>query len=164
MLVPRRLGLSISRVSLWPRRIMSTKPLERGQKVVGRSMEYTVAEPLYPRTVAEGRSPHIWCAYTSVGDKVVLKAPRIDTPRAWSAFHKELEQQQRFQDSRYIRRLLDVIESPAGVERIVLEHLPKTLWEAREQHSLSIPAIRKIMKNVLEGVEEMHANGWIHLG
>lgn len=141
-----------------------TKQLERGLKLVGKSMNYTVAEPLYPHAVAEGQSQHIWLAYTPAGNKIVLKAPRSNTTKAWSAFPTEVEQQQRFQDSRHIRRLLDVVESSAGVSRMVLEHLPQTLWEAREKRSLSIAGIRKIMKDVLEGVEEMQANGWIHLG
>jgi hypothetical protein len=50
---------------------------------------------------------------------------------------------------------------------MVLEWFPDTLWDARENGHLTdfgFSGIRKIMKDVLQGIQELHAEGVIHLG
>ncbi|RHZ65254.1 hypothetical protein CDV55_106876 [Aspergillus turcosus] len=66
-------------------------------------------------------------------------------------------------------QLLDVIEDSAEKDSdhgMVLEWFPETLWEARENGRLAsfgFAGIRKIMKDVLKGIQELHAEGVIHL-
>lgn len=50
---------------------------------------------------------------------------------------------------------------------MVLEYFPETLWEVRESGRLTffgVAGIRSIMKDALRGIEELHAEGVIHLG
>ena len=143
---------------------------ERNMRFMGQSkVVYTLTEPLYPRFGSAVKS-HVWNAQSSVGNRVVLKFRRLDTPESQTNFQKEISQGQRFKDARYIRRLLDVIENSTEKDTahgMVLEWFPETLWEARENGRLTsfgLTGIRRIMKGVLEGIQELHAEGVIHLG
>lgn len=106
---------------------------------------------------------HVWNARSSLGNQVVVKLCKLNTPQCQSDFRKEISQGQRFENADYIRRLLDVIEDTTEkdtVHGIVLEWFPETLWEARDNGylaSLGFAGIRRIMKDVLEGVQELHA-------
>jgi serine/threonine protein kinase len=143
---------------------------ERSMRFIGRSkVAYTLREPLYPR-LSSGAKAHVWKAQSSVSNQVVMKFRSLDTPQSRLNFQKEISQGQRFKDARYIRRLLDVIDDSTEKDTdcgIVLEWFPETLWEARENGRLAsfgLSGIRKIMKDVLKGIQESHTQGVIHLG
>lgn len=139
-------------------------------RLVGRSgMAYALTEPLYPR-FSNGLNPHVWKATSLTGNNVVVKLRR-DAAQSAAEFQKEVSQCQRFKGAAHIRQLLDVIkdETPSkDFDRgMVLEWLPETLWDVRENGRLTkfgLAGIRKIMRDALEGIEELHAEGVIHLG
>ncbi|KAM5431293.1 mitogen-activated protein kinase kinase kinase [Microsporum canis] len=138
-------------------------------RLVGRSgMAYALTEPLYPR-FSNGLNPHVWKATSLTGNNVVVKLRR-DAAQSAAEFQKEVSQCQRFKGAAHIRQLLDVIkdETPSkDFDRgMVLEWLPETLWDVRENGRLTkfgLAGIRKIMRDALEGIEELHAEGVIHL-
>ncbi|KKZ67282.1 hypothetical protein EMCG_07028 [[Emmonsia] crescens] len=145
--------------------------LERSMRFIGRSKAaYTLTDPLYPRFDASSRA-HVWRARSSDSNQeVVLKFCKSDTTQSRLSFQKEISQSQKFGGAQYIRKLLDVIEDSTKREidhcGMVLESFPETLWEARENGRLStfgLAGIRKIMKDVLLGIQELHAEGIIHL-
>ncbi|EEQ33033.1 conserved hypothetical protein [Microsporum canis CBS 113480] len=131
-------------------------------------MAYALTEPLYPR-FSNGLNPHVWKATSLTGNNVVVKLRR-DAAQSAAEFQKEVSQCQRFKGAAHIRQLLDVIkdETPSkDFDRgMVLEWLPETLWDVRENGRLTkfgLAGIRKIMRDALEGIEELHAEGVIHL-
>ncbi|QKX58833.1 uncharacterized protein TRUGW13939_05961 [Talaromyces rugulosus] len=143
--------------------------LERNIKYLGRSKAiYSLSEPLYPR-YASGITQHVWKSHRLGSDPVVVKFRRLDTPQSRSDFQNEITQLRKLEDCRYIRGILDAIEDPADKaidHGMILEWFPETLWEARENGRLSsfgLVGIRKIMKNVLEGIQELHSREFIHL-
>ncbi|KAF3482572.1 uncharacterized protein GIQ15_05331 [Arthroderma uncinatum] len=105
---------------------------------------------------------------SSPGNNVVVKL-RKDAAQP-AEFQKEVSQCQRFKGATHIRQLLDVIKDETPGEDfdhgMVLEWLPGTLWDARESGRLAefgLAGIRKIMRDTLEGIEELHAKDIIHL-
>ncbi|KAK2809952.1 hypothetical protein FQN50_003366 [Emmonsiellopsis sp. PD_5] len=152
--------------------------LQRSMTFLGRSkIAYTLTKPLYPRVGASSLGPHVWRARSSDSNQkeVIVKFCKPDTTQSRSDFQKEILQSQKFKEARYIRKILDVIEDDPNrkgtdtnnCEGMVLESFPETLWEARENGRLSsfgLAGIRKIMKDALLGIQELHAEGVIHLG
>ncbi|KAK2745568.1 hypothetical protein FQN57_003693 [Myotisia sp. PD_48] len=79
---------------------------------------------------------------------VVLKFHSSDTLASKHVFLKEIQYGQQLKNSQYIRNLLDVIDGP----------------DARDSlQSFGLSGVRKIMKDVLKGVEELHLQCIIHL-
>ena len=146
--------------------------LKTGMRLVGKSLKtYTVDEPVSRSQVAKGIGPHIWTAHTKGGTTVLLKKSAVNNPVALLQMRKEIEIQKIFQGSQYIRPILDTIHKPTDVTGMILEYLPATLWDtfqeggslARHPTTIKVRALRRIMKRVLQGLDEMHEKGWAHL-
>ena len=97
----------------------------------------------------------------------VVKGPSSDDDRSlsWPLFTHEFEMQKLFNDSAFIRKMIDFVPSAAGVEpKIVLQAFEKTLWTARTERPMTSNEIKWIMKAVIIGLWTVHREGLVYSG
>lgn len=95
---------------------------------------------------------------------VVLKAPSDDdVDGSWPAFRHEMVMHELFKESKHIRRQVDRIPpKDGGPPMLVLEIAEMTLWQARTKRPMSRGEIVTIVKGILQGLEEIHAQGLVY--
>ena len=97
----------------------------------------------------------------------VVKAPRSDDDRSlgWPLFKHEFEMQKLFNNSAFIRQMIDFVPSAAGVEpKIVLQIFEETLWTARTERPMTSNEIKWIMKAVIIGLWTVHREWLVYSG
>jgi hypothetical protein len=66
--------------------------------------------------------------------------------------------------SPHIRPLLDEIIDPSEPTAIVLRHLQNHLWQASGEKTLNRKELKYVSRRVLEALQVMHAEGFVHAG
>ena len=87
-------------------------------------------------------------------EQFVVKGPSSDDDRSlnWPLFKHDFEIQKLFNDSAFIRQMLDFVPSAAGIEpKIVLQTFEKTLRTARMERPMTSNEIKWITKAVIIG-------------
>lgn len=79
--------------------------------------------------------------------------------------HNERDVLKRFQGrTPALRPLLDEIEDPAEPPAIVLKYLDDDVRKASRKHRLTRPEIKHVARNVLEALQVLHKDGYVHSG
>lgn len=79
--------------------------------------------------------------------------------------HNERDILRRFQArAPTLRPLLDEIEDPVKPPAIVLRHLDDDLIRAERKQRLTRQEIKYVARNVLEALEVLHEDGYVHTG
>ena len=63
-----------------------------------------------------------------------------------------------------LRPLIDEIQEPSDPPALVLKHLDDDLLNASAAQRLTGPEIKRVAKNVLEALEVLHDEGYVHTG
>ena len=139
-----------------------------GSKFIGESgRTYRLIHPLGPQRTET--APNIWKALDDVDEskQFVVKGPSSDDDRSlsWHLFKHEFEMQKLFNDSAFIRQMIDFVPSAAGTEpKIVLQAFEKSLWTARTERPMTSNEIKWIMKAVIIGLWTVHREGLVYSG
>jgi hypothetical protein len=128
---------------------------------------YRIVSPLV--NSAPGISPHVWKAVDDrdSSKEFVAKQPNHhdEGSQKWSLFQHEVDMQNLFQTSPFIRQMTDF--APATDTRkpiMLLEAFEKSLWSARTRRSLTPEEIKWIMKAILLGIWTIHREGLVYSG
>lgn len=147
---------------------MSTplRAFSRGLELTGKSKQkYTLLEPLLHR---EEKPSNVWSAAreNDPTDQFIIKQPDTDDGPEWPYFTKEMEMQELFRKSHYIRRIVDVIPPSLDSEPpcMVLEAFEESLWSARLRRPFSLGEIRSVMRSVAIGLGIIHCKNLVHTG
>lgn len=109
---------------------------------------------------------NVWTAAEkdNFSNVVVLKAPSdTDDRGSWPQFLHEMVIHELFKESKHIRRQVDRIPPKEdGPPMLVLEIAEMTLWQARTKRPMSRGEIIAIVKGVLQGLEEIHAQSLVY--
>ncbi|KAI9833360.1 MAG: hypothetical protein M1819_003755 [Sarea resinae] len=129
---------------------MSLKLLFRlGQQLQGKASSYRITEQL---------SEYIYFAINQHEDTVVVKS----VEGHWR-LHNERDILKRFQArAPTLRPLLDEIEDPAEPSAIILKHLDDDVTRASRKQRLTRQEIKYVAKNVLEALQVLHEDGYVH--
>ncbi|KAE8163735.1 kinase-like domain-containing protein [Aspergillus tamarii] len=145
---------------------MSTplRAFSRGLELTGKSKQkYTLLEPLLHR---EEKPSNVWSAAreNDPTDQFIIKQPDTDDGPEWPYFTKEMEMQELFRKSHYIRRIVDVIPPSLDSEPpcMVLEAFEESLWSARLRRPFSLGEIRSVMRSVAIGLGIIHCKNLVH--
>lgn len=133
--------------------------LLEGSELIGESgKKYLVVQSL-------GQS-NVWVAVDSsdMSNIVVIKEPGADDPKPWANFQNELVMHELFKESDGIRKQVDRIQPTRDGEppMLVLEMFETTLWKARTKRPLSNLELKKVMKDALLGLKEVHDQGQVY--
>jgi len=97
---------------------------------------------------------------------VVLKAPSTDdTGTSWPRFQHEMVMHELFKESSSIRKQVDRIAPVKGAGSapvLVLEIFQATLWHARTKRPFAKAEIKAIARDILQGLQEVHAKGLVY--
>ncbi|EPE32179.1 Protein kinase-like (PK-like) [Glarea lozoyensis ATCC 20868] len=119
-----------------------------GQLLRGKVNRYTITKQIHEC---------LWLAMTASDQTVVIKSVRhfrLDTERVAL---------KRFQSrSSVIRPLIDEIEDPSDPPALVLKHLDDDLFNAAAAKRLTTSEIKLVAKRVLEGLNVIHEDGYVH--
>ncbi|KAK6826860.1 hypothetical protein RU639_004595 [Aspergillus parasiticus] len=145
---------------------MSTplRAFSRGLELIGKSnQKYTLLDPLLQR---KDKPCNVWSAAreNDPRDQFVIKQPNNDDSPEWPGFTKEMEMQELFRRSHYIRRMVDVIPPSLASEPpcMVLEAFENSLWSARLRRPFSLGEIRSVMRSVAIGLGVIHCKNLVH--
>jgi protein kinase len=139
-----------------------------GSKFTGESgRTYRLIHPLGPQRTET--APSVWKALDDVDEskQFVVKGPSSDDDGSlgWPLFKHEFEVQKLFNDSAFIRQMIDFVPSAAGVEpKIVLQAFEKTLWTARTERPMTSNEIKWVMKAVIIGLWTVHREELVYSG
>jgi hypothetical protein len=146
----------------------SVSMMKRGERVRGESgHEYCLVSPFSAQSAE--REPNVWKSVDVKDESMeyVLKgpSPQDDASLGWPFFKHEVQMQQRFIESPFIRKMVDYVPtSDSKKPMMVLQAFEKTLWDARNRRALTRDEIRWIMKAVLIGLWTIHRDGLVHSG
>lgn len=143
-----------------------SRSLSHKLKLVGqRGQTYVLRAPLARR---RDKPCNVWsaAAENDETDQYVIKQPNDDDGSDWSSFMKEMQMQEFFRNSNYLRRMVDVIPQlpDSDPPTLVLEPFQKSLWNARMQRPLSTGEIRSVMKSILLGLGTIHNQKLVYTG
>lgn len=137
--------------------------LSEGAKLTGETGKtYIAVSPL---------QSNVWTAAEKKDDPndpyrvVIIKEPgEVDTQPGWPSFQNEMVMHEVFKDSPGIRQQIDRIPptKPGDPPMIVLEITETTLWIARTKRPWSLAEIKKVAKDVLLGLRDVHAQGLVY--
>lgn len=89
----------------------------------------------------------------------------VKSDNGQSRVENERDVLQRFQSrSSYIRPLIDEIQDPPEPTAIVLRHLESDLLQASVQNRLHREEIKYVSRRVLESLDVLHQDGYVHTG
>ncbi|KAK2762324.1 hypothetical protein FQN54_001334 [Arachnomyces sp. PD_36] len=142
----------------------SLRILSQNMKLGGqRGQTYVLLDPLVQR---KGKRCNVWSAAmeNDETDQYVIKQPDEDDGPDWPNFTKEMQMQELFRNSKFIRRMVDVIPrlSDSDPPTMVLEPFGKSLWDARMRRPFSSGEIRSVMKAVLLGLGTIHTQKLVY--
>lgn len=69
-----------------------------------------------------------------------------------------------FHNSIHFRQMIDEIYKPAKPATIVLEYLDADLAYCSDQKTLSRKELKYVSKRILQGLQELHAQNYVHTG
>jgi protein kinase len=113
---------------------------------------------------------NVWNTTDEKGENlefVAKQSSESDTAnQAWPLFQDEVEMQKRFQESPFIRRMVDYapVSDTTSSPVIILEAFEQTLWDVRNTRQLSSKEIKWIMKAVLLALWTIHREGLVYSG
>jgi male germ cell-associated kinase len=114
--------------------------------------DYRLLSPLGGQS--KETAPNVWKALNDANEskQFVVKEPNSDdnADLKWPALQHELEIQNIFKDSPFIRQKVDFVLLSSALIRpkMVLQGFEKTLWTARNRRQLTSDKIKWIMKAV----------------
>lgn len=136
-------------------------PLTEGAELKGENgATYLAVSPL-------GQA-NVWTAVETTNDEnkvVVVKEPDAnDAARGFPSFQNEMVMHELLKDSDGIRQQRDRIPStsPSEPPMLVLEITSTTLWSARAKRPFSLSEIKKIARDALIGLRDVHAQGLVY--
>lgn len=136
-------------------------PLSEGAELTGEhGAKYLAVSPL-------GQS-NVWTAVETgngSNDVVVVKEPDAnDAALGFPSFQNEMVMHELLKDSSGVRQQRDRIPSitPGEPPMLVLEISATTLWSARAKRPFILSEIKKICKDALIGLQDVHAQGLVY--
>lgn len=140
--------------------------LQKGAELLEESGKtYLIVSPLGQRTI-----PNVWKATDASSDshQFIVKHLQFDdcSKQKWPAFQLELQMQNLFGPTRFVRKMVDTIRarSESDPPMMVLEPFEKTLWSARTRRPLTMRETKLIMKSALLGLQEIHDKDLVYCG
>ncbi|KAF7953383.1 uncharacterized protein EAE97_000782 [Botrytis byssoidea] len=123
--------------------------LSIGQKLKGRTNTYTVSKKLYE---------FVFLAQDSTKQNVIVKSIRGH----WR-LQNEADVLKRFQSrAPSLRPLIDEIVDPIDPPTIVLKHLDDDLMTETYKKRLTKPELKFVARRVLEALQVLHEDGYVH--
>ena len=134
-------------------------PLAEGDTLTGEhGATYLAVSPL-------GQA-NVWTAVENgTNDVVVVKEPDAnDAARGFPTFQNEMVMHELLKDSSGVRQQRDRIPSTAPGEppMLVLEITSTTLWSARAERPFALREIKRITRDALIGLRDVHARGLVY--
>lgn len=110
---------------------------------------------------------NVWAAVDSNDSSniVVIKEPGEDDTRpGWPNFQNEMVIHELLKDCEGIRKQVDRIAPTRNGDppMLVLEIFETTLWKARTKRPLSSQELKRVMKDALHGLSDVHAQGQVY--
>jgi hypothetical protein len=123
---------------------------------------YHLIHPLRPQRTEIAQN--IWKALDDVDESEQFVVKRLssgdDRSPSWPLLKHDFEMQKLFNDSAFIRQMIDFVPSAVGVEpKVVLQAFKKTLWTERPMTSNEI---KWIMKAVIIKLWTVHREGLVY--
>lgn len=93
-------------------------------------------------------------------------APHDEAWNGWPKFQHEMIMHEYFKDSPSIRGQVDRVPPTPGADppRVILEILESTLWACRAKRSFTDAEVKKVMKDALVALRDVHAKGLVYAG
>lgn len=139
-----------------------------GQVVKGKLSKYIITKEIQ-ETVWFAKWVHsvriaVWCLPSS-RDQANQQQVVIKSVRGHFRVKNERDVLQKFQGrTPYLRPLIDEIEELAEPTTIVLKYLDDNLQNASNKKTLNRKEIKYISKRILEALNTLHEDGFVHTG